>query len=323
MQLAIASLSLKKQKGLKLLHWQPATATVMEAVIFGVIPETENAISNISKWVSSGEFIQNGSQDIMLGKILAENLKIGVNDTLVLLGQGYHGVTAVGKYRVAALLDFPIDQLSKTLIYIDLANCQNLFSLENRITNEVLMVASPEDVGKAKKSLSPKIMGEVKLYTWDELQPELVNFIEGKLAGGKFIKTLLFIIIGFGVWSTIIMLMAERRREFGVMIALGTKKIRLAILLFIESFFIAVLGILSGIAFSFPLVFYFYINPIRLVGEVATTFSKMGFEPVLDFGIKPEVFLGPSLTISIIFILIVLYEIWYLYKLKTTTALKA
>ena len=293
------------------------------AIIFGIVPETENAISNISKWVSSGEFIQTGSQDIMLGKILAENLKIGVNDTLVLLGQGYHGVTAVGKYRVAAMLDFPIDEISKTMIYMDLPNCQDLFSLQSRITNEVLMVASPEDVGKAKKSLLPEISGDVKLYTWDELQPELVNLIEGKLAGGKFIKTLLFIIIGFGVWSTIIMLMAERRREFGVMTALGMKKLKLAVLLVIESFFIAVLGILAGIAFSLPLVFYFYINPIRLVGEIAKTFSKMGFEPVLDFSIKPGVFLGPSLTISIIFTIIILYEIWYLYKLKTTTALKA
>jgi len=293
------------------------------AIIFGIIPETENAISNISKWVSSGNFITSGSQDIMVGKMLAENLKIGVNDTLVLLGQGYHGVSAVGKYRVAALLDFPIDEISKTLIYIDLPNCQDLYSLQNRITNEVLMVTGPENVERAKKILAPQISGDVKLYSWDELQPELVNLIEGKLASGKFIKSLLFIIIGFGVWSTIIMLMAERKREFGVMMALGMKKLKLAILLILESVFIAILGVVSGIVLSFPLVFYFYVNPIRLSGEIATTYSKMGFEPVLDFGINPEVFLGSALIISIIFILIIFYQIWYLYRLKTTTALKA
>jgi ABC-type lipoprotein release transport system permease subunit len=259
----------------------------------------------------------------MMGRILAENLEVKVGDTLVLLGQGYHGVTAVGKYRIGALLNFPIDDLSKSMIYMDLANCQDLFSLQNRITNEVLMVNNPEEVGMAKKNLESKIKGDLKLYSWDELQPELVSLIDGKLASGKFIKTLLFIIIGFGVWSTIIMLMAERKREFGVMMALGMKKLKLAALLVIESFFIALLGILSGILLTFPLVFYFYINPIRLSGEIAKTYSKLGFEPVLDFGIKPEVFLGPSTTIFIIFIFIIFYEIWFLFKLKTTSALKA
>jgi ABC-type lipoprotein release transport system permease subunit len=37
---------------------------------------------------------------VMIGDGLSDYLKLGVGDTIVLIGQGYHGVSAAGKYRV-------------------------------------------------------------------------------------------------------------------------------------------------------------------------------------------------------------------------------
>ncbi|MCD4694741.1 MAG: ABC transporter permease, partial [Bacteroidales bacterium] len=58
------------------------------AMVFGIIPESENKISNLSKRVSQGKYLSSGSNGIMIGKGLAANLGIGLNDTLILLGQG-------------------------------------------------------------------------------------------------------------------------------------------------------------------------------------------------------------------------------------------
>jgi ABC-type antimicrobial peptide transport system permease subunit len=95
----------------------------------------------------------------------------------------------------------------------------------------------------------------------------LVSLIEGKTSSGKMIKGLLFMVIGFGVWATIIMLMHERKRELGVMIAIGFQKIRIVAMIIIEAFFIGIIGIISGIAGSFPLVWYLYKNPIYVSGK--------------------------------------------------------
>ena len=293
------------------------------SMIFGVIPEKEEAISGLSKWMGDGEFISSGSKNILVGKVLAENLGISVSDSLVLIGQGYHGVSATGIYRVAGLLDFPLPDLSKQVIYMDITNCQEFLNLPGHITNYVIMVNTPDEVAKTLDDLKPSLASELSIYSWDELQPELVNLIEGKVASGKVVKGLLFMVIGFGVWATIIMLMHERKRELGVMIAIGFQKFKVLIMIVIESFFIGLIGMISGVVVSFPLVWYFYKNPIYVTGQMAETYRSMGFEPVIEFSANIDIFLAPAITVFIIFALISLYQVYYVIKLEVVTAIRA
>jgi len=293
------------------------------AMIFGVIPEKEQAISGISKWMGEGEYIATGSKDILMGKVLAENLDVNISDSVVLIGQGYHGISAAGIYRVVGLLDFPLPDLSRQVIYMDLNNLQQFLNLTDQITSQVLMVEIPDDVKPAVKSLEGKLGSDLKLYPWDELQPELVNLIEGKTASGGVVTSLLFMIIGFGVLATIIMLMHERKRELGVMIAVGFQKTRVIVMIIIEAFFIGLIGVITGLAGSIPLVWYFYNNPIVITGERAEMYTSMGFEPILKFSAEPHIFISPAITVFIMFAIISLYQIYYIAKLKTVNALRA
>lgn len=294
------------------------------AMVFGIQPKNEEAISGLSKWIGEGDYIKSGSKDILIGKILAENMRINVGDSLVLIGQGYHGISTAGIYKVAGLLDFPLPDLSKQVIYMDLKNCQEYLGLpEGQITSTVIMVNTPDEVDPTIAELKSSITAELAIYSWSDLQPELVSLIDGKTSSGKVIKALLFMIIGFGVWATIIMLMHERKRELGVMIAIGFQKTRIISMLIIEAFFIGILGVISGIIGSFPLIWYLYKNPIYVSGEMAEAYKSMGFEPVIKFSINPEIFISPAITIFIIFALISIYQIYYVIKLETVNALRA
>lgn len=298
--------------------------TSYPAMVFGIEPENENAISGLSKWVEGGEFIKSGSRDILIGTILAKNMEINVNDSLVLIGQGYHGISSAGIYKVAGLLDFPLPDLSKQVIYLDIANCREFLGLpEGQITSNVIMVNTPDEVDQTIQELKPGLADDLAIYSWIDLQPELVSLIDGKTASGKVVKGLLFMVIGFGVWATIIMLMHERRRELGVMIAIGFQKTRIIIMIVIESFFIGIIGILSGIAGSFPIVWYLFKNPIHVTGKMAETYESMGFEPIIKFSAEPEIFISPAITVFIIFALISFYQIYYVIKLNTVNALRA
>ena len=239
------------------------------SMVVGIEPEKENAISGLSKWISDGSFLKAGSDGVLLGKTLAENLDLVAGDTLVLIGQGYHGVSAAGKYEVKGLLDVPLPEMSKQIVYMNLATCQELYSLPGQITSLVLMVENQYMVDPVAKELKDSIDTGLKAYTWQELQPELQNLIDGKVASGKIIIGVLFMIIGFGIWGTVIMLMAERRREFGVMIALGMKKGIVLIVLLMETALIALLGIVAGIAATFPVVRHLSMNPIPYTGKAA------------------------------------------------------
>lgn len=293
------------------------------AFVLGIEPDKENEKSGLAKYVKKGNYISNGSSDILVGKVLADNLNIGVGDSLILLGQGYHGVSAVGIYKVAGLLSFPLPELSKQIVYMDLLNAQEFSSIPNMITSNVIMVNNTTKITPLIENLKSSAGENLVIYSWQELMPELLNLIEGKEASSVMIKTLLFMIIGFGVWSTIMMMMNERKRELGVMIAIGFKRGRLLFMMLIESAFIGIIGILSGMIVSYPIFWYLFKNPIIVTGEMAKTYEDMGFEPKISFSISPEIFYNPAITIMIIFMIVSLYQIYYVAKLKVVESLKS
>jgi ABC-type lipoprotein release transport system permease subunit len=293
------------------------------AMVFGIYPDSENKISGLSKRVIEGQYLTTGSESIMIGKGMAANLEIGVNDTLVLLGQGYHGATAAGKYCVSALLDFPINDMNNSFVYLDMETCRELYDLKDKSTSVVIMVKSPYVVDKVVEFLKPDVADNLVVLSWKEIQEEMENLIEGKLASGKIVKAVLFMVIGFGIWGTIIMLMAERKRELGIMIAVGVRKIRLVWIVAFESFFIGLLGVISGAVVSFPLVYYLFKNPIYVTGEVAKTYEEMGFEPVIKFGLQPDIFINPAITVFILFCLLTIYPVVFINRLNTVDALRA
>ena len=129
-------------------------------------------------------------------------------------------------------------------------------------------------------------------------------------------------LVGFGILGTFIMMVAERKRELGIMIAIGMQRIRLSAILFLESLFIGALGVFSSYLFCLPLIGYFVKNPIRIGGEMAEVWGDMGFEPVIMFSGAMEVFSGPAITIFIISIIISIYPITSVIKMKVVNALR-
>ena len=294
------------------------------AVVVGIEPDEENKVTNLEKWVAEGgQYLKKGEDGVLVGKLLAQHLKIGVGDTLVIIGQGYHGVGAAGKYPVKGILELPSPTLSKTFIYMDIGLAQELYSAPDRYTSLILMIDNPQDLAAASDKLKSTIQEPLTVMTWAEMQPELVQMIDSDRAGGVLMIGILYIVIGFGIFGTLMMLMAERKREFGVMVAVGMGKMKLLTIVLYETLFMGLLGILSGFVFSFPIIAYMSYNPIPLVGDAAQWMVDMGIEPVLAFSIMPIVFGRQAIVVSIMILIVALYPITFIRKLKVISALRA
>jgi len=293
------------------------------SVIIGVDPVAENKITNLQKWVKKGEYLLPGDDGILVASDLAKYLHVDVGDSLVLYGQGFHGVMAAGIYPVKGILNFPSPELNKQFIYMDLKTCQSFFSAQNRLTSLVLMVKDHYHLPTAMRHLKSEIKPPFMIMSWDELQPELVSMIEADKAGGLFMKAILYMIITFGIFGTILMMIQERKRELGVMIAIGMQRARLGTILFIETFFMGLLGTLAGMVASVPLAYYFYRNPYPLSGDAAKTMIDMGIEPYMYFSMHPSVFYRQAIAVFIITLVIAFFPLYKSFSIKLTSALKA
>lgn len=293
------------------------------SLVIGIDPVREKEVMNIGQWIVDGKYLEADDHGVLVGFDLAKYLELSVGDTLVMIGQGYHGTTAVGVYPIRGILKFPSPDLNKQSIYMELRTAQEFYSADHLVTSMVLMLEDQYNLNKAIRKLSNQIKSPYRVMSWEQMHPELLQMVEADRAGATVMKAILYIIIGFGVLGTIMMLVAERKREMGVMIAIGMQRFKLAFILFFETIYIGLIGVIAGFAGSIPLIAYFYNNPIPLTGDTGKTMEEMGFEPLMYFSWLPSVFYNQVITVFIITAIIAIYPVIISHQLRVHLALRA
>jgi ABC-type lipoprotein release transport system permease subunit len=291
------------------------------SAIFGIVPNIETQLTGIADKIVSGKYLQPNDDGVVIGDGLAKYLKLALNDTLVIITQGYHGISAAGKFPVRGIIKHVSPELNKSIIYMELKTCQGFLGAENKLTSLVVNVADNDAMKRTLKTLKSEIRSPFSVMSWEEMQPEVVQQIESDRAGGIIMKAILYIVIAFGIFGTIMMMIAERRREFGVMISIGMQKRKLSVVLYIETLFIGLLGIFSGIAVSLPLLLIQAKNPIPLTGDTAKLMEDFGFEPYMFFSTAPEVFWQQAISVFVLTLLIGIYPVIAALRIKEIKAL--
>lgn len=290
--------------------------------VIGVDPEKEKDLMNLEKHLYSGRTIAMDDKGIMLGYKLAEFLGLELGDTLVLIGQGYHGISAAGKYEVVGTLKLPSPGLNRNIVIMPLPLAQYLYSAENMLTGYTLVVDDTDRPEKATADIIPKVDTAIhEVLTWPELLPELIQMRTTKVAGSFIYIGILYLIAGFGIFATILMMMAERSYEFGIMLSVGMSRMRMTAMMVIETLLITVLGILLGTMVSYPLLYYMKVNPIPLTGQMVDAYEEMGIEPLIMTSTAPHILIDNALILFVISCLIALYPIYVIRKMNPVKAM--
>ena len=291
--------------------------------VIGIEPGKDQETSNLANWISHGDFLGEGDDHVLVTASVAKHLGLELNDTVILISQGYRGVTAAGMYPIRGILTFTTPQMNNLGVFIDVTVGQELFSTEGSITSLMVMVDNYNVVDRVQRELAALTNDQIIVVNWQELNPELVQIIESDKAGSVLMLGVLYIVIGFGIFGTIIMMVAERKREFAVMVAVGMQKYKLGLILFFETVLIGIIGVLAGFVVSVPVIFALVDYPVRLPDELAEAYIQYGFEPYFFFGIAPPVFINQMLTVFIITLIISVYPLMKTKNLVVSKSLKS
>ncbi len=293
-------------------------------LVAGIDPEKEMDLTHPDRKLKEGVYFDENPDGVLVSRRLSEFLNLNLNDTLTLISQGYHGATAAGIYPVTGIIEMPNPEMDRRIVYMPLSAAQAFYGAENMLTSLVINVIDPDDLAPTKKHLASMLAGgNYEIMDWKELNPELVQQIQSDQAGGYIMLAVLYLIVGFGVLGTLIMMTTERKREFGVMVAVGMQKKRLGLLLTVEMLLMGILGAVTGILGSLPVIGYFVKNPIRFTGEYAELFEQYGFDPIMPARFEGHYFAGQSAVVLIIFALAIIYPVYTVLRLKEIKALRS
>ncbi|TVR75515.1 MAG: ABC transporter permease [Marinilabiliales bacterium] len=289
--------------------------------VMGIVPEKEDRMNDLSSKLIEGEMFTDEDQYAVIAKGVADLLDLSVGDSIVLMGQGFQGMTAAGIYSVGGIVEFNLPEQNNTMVYLPLKEAQMFFAAPERLSSLILMVEDEGVVDELAENLRAELDDEwYAVKTWEELLPDAVAALEARDAQVKVFAWILYIVAGFGIFGTIMTMMYERLREFGILLSIGLKRTQLSAICLLETVFMSLLGVLCGVAVGYPIMYWLNRNPIPLKDELAEVMLDMGFEPVLPFSVAPDIFIYQGITIFFIALVVSLYPVKKVFRLDMISA---
>jgi len=266
-----------------------------------------------------------GEPGVWVGDKLSQYLQLGIGDTIVLISQGYHATTAAGKYEIKGIVKLPLPDIDNKIVYLPLDICQGLFNAEGNLTSLALSVNvnGDKEIGHTVERISALTSEEQKVMEWREMNEVMVSQMDADDKGGQIMLGILYLVIAFGVFGTVLMLTAERKREFGVLVAIGMQKKKLASIMTMEMLLIGLLGILAGALVASILILYGVDHPLIFKGEMAKVFEEYGMEPKLAFWNIDTYYIWQMVIVAFMVLLAIGYPMRKIFGMKVVNALRA
>lgn len=192
-------------------------------------------------------------QGLIIGEGMAKKLKVSIGSKIILMAGKQGGESESHLGRVRGIFKSGIDELDKYLVISTLSFAQRFLYAEGASPNyfPITKIAVFIDDNKQLEAIHTQITSEVlfdniSILTWQEVMPQLVQYIIVDDIGSYIMQIFILFIILFSIVNTILMSVLERTREFGLLRALGLNKSYLIILVLIETFFLSSLSVIFG-----------------------------------------------------------------------------
>ncbi len=293
--------------------------------IIGVDANHEPLVSTLPGLVKRGRYLQaDAVEEIVIGSVLARNLKVEIGDELTFIGSGFDDSFAAGVVWVVGIFESGISDLDRSVAQVNLGYFQDMFAMQGRGHSIVIRARHIEDVDQLMSSLSATTADPDSLAVrhWDELQPGLRQAIQADMTSNWFMYIVLIVLVAFSVLNTQLMSVLERTREFGTMMALGLKPARLARLIMLETGLMTGLGLIIGIGIGALITGY-----LSVVGFSYPGMAEMADKFNLPDHMYPAIstlslILGPGI-VALGSLLAAIYPALRLNRLRPIEAMRA
>ena len=262
--------------------------------VFGVEPEYEPRVSSIPGLITEGRFLESDDETgVVIGAVLARNLRVAIDDELTLLGSGWDGSFAAAVVNVVGIFESGIPDIDRNFAQMPLELFQDVFYMDGAGHQVVVSAATIDEA----ELLLPRIEGslppdpELVVHDWDALQPGLRQAIQADMGSAFFMYGILVILVAFSVLNTQLMSVLERTHEFGIVMSLGLRPGRLGRLVMLETALMGLMGLVIGAITGTIFTTWFTVNGLSIPGmeEMAAMFN-------LPARIYPEVTFGTAIV---------------------------
>ncbi len=247
------------------------------AQLIGLDVEAELKTVRFVKMLREGRTIE-GPDDAVIGSVLARNLGAGIGSEVVVLGTGKEGGVAAMVFDVVGILETGMADLDRVLMLAPIESVQAGYGLDDEVHSIVLRTTDLDRAPAVVERLKSRVPAGIEVRNWDQVLPEVKQGIEVDKIGGRIMYGIIMALVVFSVINSFIMTVFERTREFGMLLAIGMKPLRIMLMLQWEALFVCLLGIAIGLALATGLTLWLMDVGIYL-GEAIQEYAQQFYMP--------------------------------------------
>ena len=279
------------------------------ARLFGVWPASERAATLLDESVVDGRWLSDeaappGPRECLLGDHLAEQLQVGVGDELVVFLQAADGSLGNDLLEVVGIVHTSTTSVDRMAVIVhqeDLAYAAALDGVAHEIVVTVHDLERVDEVAELGRAMLGDAAGGPRIQTWEHTMSDLAAMLKASDGSTWMIYFIIYAVAALGLVNAQRMSALERRREFGVLMALGLKPVNAAWMVVVESLVLTAMGALIGVALGGGLAFYFQVYGVDLAAMTSNggelTLMGVGFGDRLYFDVNTARLVETALVI--------------------------
>ncbi len=236
------------------------------AQIVGIDPLRETETTRFDKRIVRGSNLAaRPSHEAVLGSGLAKNIEANIGDTIVVLSQAADGSIANDAYDIVGIAETGDEMSDKSTFYLHLSDAQELMALESRIHEIAIVVENLGDVPRITRRLGGELESlGLSVEPWQVFARSFYKAMKADKEGMWISLLVIILIVAVGVLNTVLMSVLERRREYGLLKAVGTRPRQVFKIVMTEAAVLALICIVLGAVIAFFLNSYVSSHGIRL-----------------------------------------------------------
>jgi putative ABC transport system permease protein len=274
----------------------------------GIDPELEEKATGFNRKVVEGSPLSEATNEVLLGKGLKRIIGAKVGDEIVLLTQAADGSMANDVFSVAGIVDVGDEQSNRLGLYLNLSDAQNFLVIGSDVHEIVVLVDDLKKVGGVAASIRTRLGdSELEVLPWQEFARPFYEAMKADQQGMWIMLGIIILIVAVGVLNTVLMSVLERRREYGLLKAVGTRPATISGLVLVELLEIVAMSVVFGGILSIGVnwILSIYGVPIPMtVSYGGIEFDRMYTE------INARSLYIPAVTVALSAILVGIFPAW-------------
>ena len=290
--------------------------------IMGIDPDNEMKLTNMYSKVVEGKYLEGVKRNpILVGKKLADKLKVRLRSKVVVTLQDMNGEMTGASFRIAGIYETNNRVYDETTVFVRKADIARIISMDVNNAHEIaVMINNNDSLNIMTNTVSSKF-NKLDVKSWRGLMPE-VDMVESSLDYSMYIFIVIILLaLLFGIVNTMLMAVLERVKELGMLMAIGMNRKRVFSMIMSETVMLSLTGGLVGIGLSWILVVYFGYTGVD-ISAWATAYKSLGYDTLIYTKFSMEATVDVAIMVVLTGMLASVYPAIKALKLKPAEAIR-